>query len=404
MFGQQRYQGNILLALTVMLILVFPLQADSADESEGIPVLSGKLYPTLRQDTLYNDNVLLQDNRAKDSIVIVTAPRLKYSYEGNITEFTMNMGIENGYYTHSHNDNYFDADTDAKFSIYPTEKLAFFGSAGYRRFHEVRGSGSQSGLRATEFDSPDKYRLWLAEVGIRYGVEEVGSPRFEVSYLHNERRYSNNRRRTRIQDRNIDGINTTIFYQILPNTSLLVQGNLLRNAYKKGFAPGDLDSDQFTVLTGLSWQATFQTEGYFKVGWNEKYFDNSQRGESANLSWEVGVNWFPLSYSNISLVTQQRLQEADGLGNDANVRNVSLSWKHDWYRNIKTTTNLFYNNSDFSGNTREDNDFGAGISLDYEFRRWLTIGADYQYLIRSSTAQDFDYERNVFGIHVLLSL
>lgn len=371
---------------------------------KGIPALNGKFYPTLRSKVLFTDNVLLQDKNPKESILIVTTPRLKYNFESNITQFSMDMGIEQGYYTHSHGDNYLDADTKAKFSVYPTSRLSFFGAAGYRRFHEVRGSGSQSGNRATEFESPDKYRLWDVQLGFKYGVAKVGMPRFETAYYHLERRYSNNRRRTRIQDRNGDAVRSTLFYQILPNTSLLIQGNLMRLSYKRGFAPGDLDSKQYSVLGGLTWQATYQTTGYFKVGWNQKFFDASARGGSSNLSWEIGVDWFPLTYSTVGLVTSQRLQEADGIGNAANVRNFKLSWTHNWGWNISTTTNLIYINSNYSGNSREDNDLGGGFSIDYSFRRWLSVGVNYTYLLRSSTGSNLDYQRNVAGIHMVLSL
>ncbi len=397
---------NLFIAVVVFLYAssFSVVYADSS--GEGLYALGGKFYPVLSVDTLYNDNVLLQDKNEKDSIVIITAPRLKYDFEGNITQFSMDMGVENGYYTHSHNDNYLDADTKINFSVYPTERLSFVGAAGYKTIHEVRGSGSQSGRFATEFSNPDRYRLWQATAGLKYGIEEVGMPRLETSYYHDERRYTNNRRRTRIQDRNIDAINTILFYQIMPSTSLLIQGNVMRLAYKKGFIGGigDLDSNQYTVLGGLTWQATYQSEGFFKVGWNQKFFDESVRGDSSNFSWEIGVNWEPLTYSTISFVTSQKIEEADGLGNDANVRNVTLSWEHGWYKRLRTTTSFLYNNADYSGNNREDNDISAGLSVDYDFRRWLTVGADYAYSIRSSTGDDLDFERNIFGLHVVFSL
>ena len=399
-----RHKHNIVLFFVLACLLNSGCLFSAVNVADGIPALGGKFYPSLRSEALYNDNVLLQDKNTKESIVIVTTPRLNYEFEGNITQFSVDMGIENGHYTHSHNDNYLDADTQAKMSVYPTERISFFGNAGYKRGHEVRGSGSQSGGFATEFDNPDKFRLWNAEIGLKYGLEEVGTPRVQTSYYHTERRYTNNRRRTRIQDRNTDGLNTTLFYQIMPSTSLLVQGNIMRVAYQQGFAPGDFDSKQYTVLGGLTWDATYQTDGFIKAGWNQRFFDVSSRGESSNFSWEVGVNWAPLTYSSLSLVTSQKLDEADGLGNDANVRNVTLTWRHGWYRSLSTTVNLSYNNADYSGNQREDNDFGAGLSVDYEFRRWLTVGANYSYITRSSTGDSLDYKRNLVGIHMVLSL
>jgi hypothetical protein len=408
------------------------------DEDGGIPVIGGVIYPSLGVKSYYSDNVLLQDDngdvirdsngialqdkdgndlrqRSKDSFVIVTSPRVKYYSEGDITEFKLDMGVEDGFYTHSHNDNYFDLDANADMSYYATERITLFGNAGYKKGHEARGEGSQSGLNAIRFLHPDRYRLWEAEAGFRYGLEEVGMPRIEASYSHDERRYSNNLDRTKFQERNTDSVNTTLFYQVLPNTSLLIQSRLSRFAYKKGSLRGDLDSQQYSVLGGLAWQATYQTEGYFKIGWNEKFFDAQERGESAGFSWEVGVDWQPLAYTMISLSTSQKLEEADGLGSDATVRRVDLSWKHYWREWFKTTTNFYYKNEDFSGGSinddfagvsrdREDDDFGVELRADYEFRRWLTVGIDYSYSMRNSSRGGFDYERNMVGLHALFSL
>jgi hypothetical protein len=117
----------------------------------------------------------------------------------------------------------------------------------------------------------------------------------------------------------------------------------------------------------------------------------------------------------ISLSTSQRLEEADGLGNDATVRRVDLSWKHYWREWFKTTTSFYYSNQDFSGRSivddsegnsrdREDDDFGVELRADYEFRRWLTVGIDYSYSMRNSSRGGFDYERNMVGLHALFSL
>ncbi|MEE9426306.1 MAG: outer membrane beta-barrel protein [Methylococcales bacterium] len=409
---------------TLLLNSIPALSAE--DEDGGIPVIGGVIYPSLGVKSYYNDNVLLQDKNSKDSFVIVTSPRAKYFLEGDITEFKLDMGIEDGFYTHSHNDNYFDLDANVDMSYYATERITFFGNAGYKKGHEARGEGSQTGLNALNFDHPHRYRLWGAEAGFKYGVEEVGMPRIESSYSHDERRYSNNRERTRFQERNEERVNTALFYQVLPNTSLLIESTLSRFSYMEGRqtrgeeaeavdATDDLDSYQYSVLGGLKWQATYQTEGRFKIGWNEKFFDAKERGNSAGFSWELGVDWQPLAYTMLSLSTSQRLEEADGLGNDATVRRVDLSWKHYWREWFKTTTSFYYSNQDFSGRSivddragnsrdREDDDFGVELRADYEFRRWLTVGIDYSYSMRNSSRGGFDYERNMVGLHALFSL
>ncbi len=429
--------------VSIMLALISVYSAPTLsveDKDGGIPVIGGVIYPSLGVKSYYDDNVLLQDDTgnvlqddngndlrdkdgnvlrqdSKDSFVVVTSPRAKYYSEGDITLFTLDMGIDDGYYTHSHNDNYFDIDANTDISFYPTARLTFFGGAGYKKGHVARGQGNQSGLRALRFRHPDRYRLWNAKAGIKYGLEEVGMPRIETSYVHNERRYSNNLERTRFQERNTDNINTTLFYQILPNTSLLIEGGFARFSYQQGIVSGDLDSNQFSILGGLSWQATYQTEGYFKIGWNQKFFDAQQRDESAGISWAVGIDWKPLSYTKISFLTSQKLEEADGLGSDVNATSVELSWDHYWQDWFNTTVSLYYSNQDYTGSSindindvndnsrdRMDDNFGVELSADYEFRRWLSVGVDYSYSVRSSSVSSSDYERNIIGLHALFSL
>ena len=53
---------------------------------------------------------------------------------------------------------------------------------------------------------------------------------------------------------------------------------------------------------------------------------------------------------------------------------------------------------------REDVLLGAGLGLDYQFRRWLGFGVDYTFSDRKSNFRNSDYTDHIFGLKVTLSL
>ena len=79
-------------------------------------------------------------------------------------------------------------------------------------------------------------------------------------------------------------------------------------------------------------------------------------------------------------------------------------WTQDWTGLISTTANYGVGDHDYEGTNRSDDVSNYGISLDYKFRRWLSIGVAYDFDDRDSNINALDFERNSYSLNVSLSL
>ena len=83
---------------------------------------------------------------------------------------------------------------------------------------------------------------------------------------------------------------------------------------------------------------------------------------------------------------------------------TGASWTQGWTSAISTTVSFGTGDDDYDETNRSDDVTNYGISLDYEFRRWLSIGVAYDFDERDSNINAFDYERNIYSLNVSLSL
>ena len=71
---------------------------------------------------------------------------------------------------------------------------------------------------------------------------------------------------------------------------------------------------------------------------------------------------------------------------------------------FSTTTSLELQNRDYNTALREDDFLLFKLQADYEFRRWLTLGASYRYRENDSNQDISDYKQNVFLLEATATL
>ena len=185
----------------------------------------------------------------------------------------------------------------------------------------------------------------------------------------------------------------------MPKTRLLFEGRIRDNSYDNlVFGLPSLDSTDTQFLLGATWQRTYKTTGFFKVGYIQKNFDSDLRDDDSGLTWQSGIDWKPKTYSTVHLETTKTFNETNGDGDSIDASYYLLNWKHAWKTRFTTNINLAYQNQTFNNDPRDDDYYQAGISANYDFRRWLSISAGYRYLNLNSTDDTFDYDQNIFEI------
>ncbi|AUB83749.1 outer membrane beta-barrel protein [Candidatus Thiodictyon syntrophicum] len=268
----------------------------------------------------------------------------------------------------------------------------------YWYWHDRRGSGSPvDSSRANFFyPHPDLWDSNRVTLGYSYGAPGARG-RLDLMAGYRTRHYLNNNQEVRDNDRPVLG--ATLYTRVSPKVSLLFDAAWEKVNYTRQ-APGalTLDSDQMTLYTGVTWDATAKTSGTVKVGWLGKNFAAGQRENVSDFGWSAQLQYRPRTYSTFNLVTERTPAETNtGLADAIVVSLVNLDWVYYWQPRLYTRVGLLGTNDKYIGEARTDHRYNASGGVFYQMRRWLELGVNYTYEARTSDVplDAADYTDNV---------
>ena len=352
------------------------------------------LIPSVSIHEEYDDNIFLQDDGAKSSLISVITPSARLAYEGDFSLTTVDIGVVKGVYRSSSADNYLDTRVRVGTELFPSERVQI--GASLTRFdgHDDRGFGLQDGLAVFDFASPHEFHQWTGLVDFEYGTRVEGAARLEVDVSLEDKEYDNHRLATQLLDRETGRVTTGLAYMLAPATSILLEVSYGDIDYDVATS----DSEEYRAMVGLEWEATYQTTGFVKFGMGKKEFADSARTDTSEPAWEVGVDWSPLSYSTVTLRTAKGFSEGEGTGSFIDAQTTAVDWRHDWYDHIGTQIGFEHENNAYGDSTREEDVNSFLINLDYQYNPWLLISTGALYEQRESNTIGFDYNNTVYHI------
>jgi len=417
MCGKFKLQRKLTMSRNLLIFIVlcgvtgssFALDKPSAilgNTGGGIQLGPVTAYPSMKIIAGHDDNLFRTRTNKKSTMVGVVRPAVSLQLQDNIKTLTLDYSLEAGFYENSSKDNYTDQNLLGVFEYHPTTKLKMAMRLEYLDEHDPRGTARTEGAIGTLGGTldPDKWHSYGAGGLVSYGSPNAtGRVELEASYVIKE--YDNNRLFTFTRDRDDFNLRGTFFYRIRPKTQLLFEVKQTVFDYDRtAVGTPRLDSTDREYLFGAAWDATYKTTGFAKFGVIDKDFDSDFRKDSNNFKWEVGARWRPRTYSTVDISTERRRDETNGIGDSIDVAEFKIAWNHEWRSYISSTINFLYGKDDYSSSIREDTRYGAGIKLNYDWRRWAKISAGYEYEERNSDVRIFDYDRNLFELTLDLTL
>jgi len=364
-------------------------------EGKGIEFAGGKLSPKLTVKQFHDDNLTSANGSEIASFGTLVQPHLTYELKNNKNRYTLDYLVAAATHYSSHNDDYVDQTVSADYEYTPTSKLKMGIETEYYRGHDPRGTGGAEGTGVVQ-NSFDRYHHYKIDASASYGAKS-SKGQFEIDAGHIAKDYDNNFSATRVRDREDLYGSTRLFYRVMPKTQMVLEARVAEYHYDIDAAnTASLDSTTSRALVGVKWDKTFKTTGTAQIGYIQKNFDDTARVDGQDLTWEVGVEWKPKSYSTFNLNTSRDFSETSGAGNFTSTDSITASWKHEWSKKISTNIDMSYSEDSFDQDTtgRSDENLRFGASVDYKFRRWLDFGTGYSYSERDSTLNSFDYKRN----------
>lgn len=341
-----------------------------------------EITPVVEVSGTYDDNYrAIKDGT--DSWIATIAPGVTITAYGDKTIYELKSGLKRENYTAQGTKNltsYFAKGTGT-FNFDIRNKLDL--EIGYSKTKSVANAlvvGTVNNFKETNFGASYVYGAPSATGNIELGVNHVI--------------YRSGNGINLDQERDSNAFRAAFLYKVTDKTKLVAEINGSQFDYVTNTA---LDSTNIAYLLGAQWEATAKTTGYAKIGSETKDFDNPNQKNTDLTRWEVSVDWMPLSYSTITLTTNQQIEEGSYGASSTDTVNSGLQWKHDWGRGYASEVYLSSKTDDYKS-VREDTTNAIGASITYNIRRWADIAFDYQYSDRTSTDNTQEYDRNIFKL------
>ncbi|MBL8516641.1 MAG: outer membrane beta-barrel protein [Betaproteobacteria bacterium] len=359
------------------------------DAPKGMSLGDGiTLFPTAKLGFGRDDNLFLANTNKKSSDLISLEAGALVEARRQNQIFTLGLDARSANYNDSSADNYRDyslrGGADLQFSARSGLRLG----AVYDRGHDPRGS-TDRGVA----ERPDVYRDNTVDALYAFGGNEARG-RFELAASSANKRYRNNRATTAAADRDTDRLRGTFFMRVAPKTSVLFEVQQSNLDYVT--SGSTLDSEEKRYYGGITWEATAATSGTIKLGRQKKEFEAGSRTSNSSSSWEIGVEWKPMSYAKVDLFSNKSFGESSGVGDLIINKRTGATWTHNWNSRIATEARYVFAQDDFvgAGASRKDETDTFGIKLTYKLGRMLELGADFTRSDRDSNQANFVYKRN----------
>jgi len=376
------------------------------EESEPGGIIS--LEPELGLELRYDDNIFKSATSVRSSVITVISPKLVLSAEPSKHRFAFEYQGDFAKYADSSPDDYEDhrLEVSAELNFSRRTKLEMIGS--YDDAHDDRGTGLTEGFdpALNVPPSPDEYELRKGLGRFTWG-SGVSKGRLVFEGGSSKLKYTNNLDRTRFFHRTDVYGDAAFYYSVAAKVSLLFDARLTDIDYPiDGPFQESLNSREYRYLVGVTWDRSAKTKGTIRVGYVEKKFAQSTRGNFSGPSWEVDLRWSLRSYSHIDVQTARYPSETNGGGDFVENTLYSVAWEHEWGARVKSRLAASDLDRDYLGSSlnREQQLTQYRFSLSYQMRRWLEWTVGVEVSSRTSNIQRFEYDGNIYTIGAVITL
>lgn len=375
--------------------------ASDPEADQGRPFRIGNIYlrPSLTVRWGYDDNITQAPGTAAQPKVAsgtwnftpgltgdieYKGDRYSLDYQGNITQ-----------YSDSTQDNMANHALFVRGNNTLTTRNAIRWEAGLQDAYDPRGSTEWEQSSGLDSSEPSHHRTY------RYGgTYSYGAPgakgRIELEAFQTDKTYLNNRAVTTTADVGSTDLAGRFFWRVMPKTSAVLEVRQTASDYTASNAL--LDSRGTQLMVGVNWSATAATSGSLRVGQTTRNFDDPLRASFRGLGWQASVNWKPWTYSVFDFSTARDVSDtandqAAVVGSYIVSTSYAVSWHHDWLSYLHSQVKWSYQEMDYEGIDRSDQNQSLMLGAYYDFRRWMNLGFEVTQSTRRSSMENMDYDR-----------
>lgn len=390
----------VMLAVSAVVLGAAEAAAQSARE-DGISAGSFVLKPKIEFGVRYDDNIALEDDgQEADDIIMSVAPSLRAVSDWNRHRLEIDSGVTLDRFADSTADDSLDARFRVNGRVDVTRATKIDTRVSYLRGHDNRGDD----VAAVQAE-PTKTDTFRSEVIVRTRPNRLslsGGGSFTYFNAHDSDAINNDDDRDLLRF----GGQARIGYRVQRTWEAFIAGNVERVDYVDAIDDNGLNRDAtgYAARVGASYFPSSQLKVSLAAGYLMRSFDDPTLNDIDGLDFRGSVDWLlPNRLTNLTLTAGRSIAESTAA--DAGARLVtSASFKatHNLARTWQLEARAAYANlQDEGGNgVTDDDDYSAGISVDYIFHPRISLGLTYDYKRRNSSDVGGDYSNNVLGLRL----
>ena len=375
----------------------------------GVPVGSFRLFPVLELNEVYNDNIYAAPNSLGKtaSFVQIIKPTLDLRSDWNNHMLNFIARGNFGFYSANSTENYqdFTIGTDGRIDIQRGWNV--YGGASFNRLHEDRGTPNT----VTSTFEPNKYNQISANVGYyqelnRFSVRLDG--RLDNYNFVNSGpgpaagvMFNGDRDRTELREA------LRLGYEFSPGYQAWVRGSLNQRTYintldSLGFTH---NSSGFDVVGGVTVDLGGITSLEAFVGYLQQNYRDPRYPTVQGLAFGLTGYWNPLRELMVKPFVRRTVEDSTFLGTSAYLNTTAgIDVDYKVRPNIKIDGHFDYSTADYSvssatsGRYDQYYTFRAGVL--YNPTREFFVGPTYQFIHRTSSVANSDYDQNLIMLRL----
>jgi len=394
---------KILTSLSTLLVLAAPAAANLNPGS--IMTRDGaEITPTLQTGISSNSNFFSTPDDEDTRLIWTVTPKIKAVIEDGPDSYKLDLRTSSALHNKDTVDNYTQVNIGTAIQKEFTSQHRLDFSADVDWLYESRGRGLTEGL-GDAVSELVKYQLQNGEVRYEYGASS-SKAQIALDLGFFSKKYQNFREVSQYRDYDKSLIGATGYYNTQAATRTFIE--VKQENYRYDVLEEDgvsRDSDDLKALIGIEWEATALTSGSFKLGYQNKNFDDSERESFSGLSWEAAVNWKPLSYSTFQLITSRAAKDPLVQGDYIKESVLGVNWTHYWSDYLSSFASVDYVDEQYTGDVgRKDKTKSLRLGGNYVSNNFGMISTFVDFIDKSSTQSSIEFDRIIVGINFTFAL
>lgn len=373
-------------------------------DAKGLPAGAFRIFPTLKVEEEYNDNIFAEETGEDEDFITRVQPGVTIESDWTRHFLSAYANSTSLFYADNDDEDRTDYRVGANGRLDVLRETFITGGASYAELHEDRGDPNA----ATSTVEPTEYSLTSANASFFRGLR-----RFSVLLDGNFDQYDyedvaqNNGSILNNDDRDREKVQggLRIGYEILPDYEAFVSGRLNSIDYDSATDDNGLnrDSDGYEVQAGIALDLGGKTRGELSAGYMEQTYDDPSLPDADGVTFGASILWNPTQLTSLRFNADRTIEETVQNNSSSYINSTAgIAVEHELLRNLLIGANVSYSLHEYEGIDREDDWLGAGAEMTYLVNPYASLDLNYDYIERDSnvTGQDYETNRVMAGIGV----